>query len=74
MIHFQKSDIKNPHLKPNVTVNLKMKMIVLIGIISHRYCCCHWAFHQLFHVGHVWKRRWENVRLVLRKVWRIFLN
>ena len=33
MIHFQKSDRKNPYLKPNVTFNLKMKMIVLIGIL-----------------------------------------
>jgi len=33
MIYFQKSDIKNPHIKPNVTVNLKMKMILLIGIL-----------------------------------------
>ncbi|WP_421102625.1 ATP-binding protein [Sporosarcina psychrophila] len=33
MIYFQKSDIKNPHIKPNVTVNLKLKMILLIGIL-----------------------------------------
>lgn len=33
MIYFQKSDIKTPHIKPNVTVNLKMKMILLIGIL-----------------------------------------
>lgn len=33
MIYFQKSDIKNPHMKPNVTVNLKIKMILLIGIL-----------------------------------------
>ncbi|MBU8881336.1 sensor histidine kinase [Bacillus sp. FJAT-29790] len=33
MINFQKSDIKNPHIKPNVTINLKMKMILLIGIL-----------------------------------------
>jgi len=33
MFHFQKSDIKNPHIKPNLRVNLKMKMILLIGIL-----------------------------------------
>ncbi|WP_370569605.1 hypothetical protein [Sporosarcina sp. BP05] len=33
MINFQKSDINNPHIKPDVTVNLKMKMILLIGIL-----------------------------------------
>lgn len=33
MMHFQKSDMKNLHLKPNVIFNLKMKMIVLIGIL-----------------------------------------
>ena len=33
MIHFQKSDIKNPHIEPSLRVNLKMKMILLIGIL-----------------------------------------
>ena len=52
MIHFQKSDIKNPHFKPNVTFNLKMKMIILIGILDHSDCCGHWAIYRSFHVGH----------------------
>lgn len=33
MIQFQKSDIKKYHLKPTVRFNLKMKMILLIGIL-----------------------------------------
>ena len=33
MIRFRKSDIKNPHIEPSLRVNLKMKMILLIGIL-----------------------------------------
>ncbi|MER2089589.1 MAG: sensor histidine kinase [Sporosarcina sp.] len=33
MIRFQKSDIKNPHIKPTIIFNLKIKMILLIGIL-----------------------------------------
>lgn len=33
MITIQKNNRENPYLKPNVTFNLKMKMIVLIGIL-----------------------------------------
>ena len=33
MIRFRESDIKNPHIEPSLRVNLKMKMILLIGIL-----------------------------------------
>jgi two-component system CitB family sensor kinase/CitB family two-component system sensor histidine kinase CitS len=33
MIYFRKGDIKNPHTQPNIKVNLKMKMILLFGIL-----------------------------------------
>jgi len=32
-MHFHKGDVKNIHAKPDVTVNLKIKMILLIGIL-----------------------------------------
>lgn len=33
MVQFQKSDIKNPHFKPHIIFSLKLKMIVLIGVL-----------------------------------------
>lgn len=33
MIHFQKSELQSRHLRPNVKINLKMKIILLIGIL-----------------------------------------
>lgn len=33
MIHIQKSELQNPHVRPNVKITLKIKMILLISVL-----------------------------------------